>query len=524
MNKDQVNLSPREMAQKALQQIAVKPTGLVSYQSAGHVVAIGDTENRKRWQDFLSANNIEWLVTNNDASNIQIQGYLGNFDLLFTDEFGNPARQKADAVVDLFDKSILSAELLPAGYFTCPQNSQAEDLLIEELAAITGEFEKPRYFDYDASICAHAVNGRAVCRACIDACPAEAIISIGEKVEVNPHLCQGGGTCTSACPSGAMSYRYPAPRDSSRRLRVLLQTYRENSGSNAVVVFQSEESTSVLDKPNQLAVMVEELASVGPEICLAALAYGAEKIVFLADHAIPQKSTLQIQKQLQWLNVIAEANGFDADAIQLVESVGQIPSVNSAVSLLPAVQDMPDSKRDAFFLALDHLVDAAKSTEVVLSLPAPAPFGTVDIDAQKCTLCMACISACPAKALQNSTDRDFPSVQLIESNCLQCSACVQTCPEQAMEITPRLIFEREVRNRQTELNRDTPFACIVCSKPFAPATVIEKMQDKLKDHYMFDNARALDRLKMCDNCRVADIVQDPDALNGQFDPVKHNRH
>ena len=53
--------------------------------------------------------------------------------------------------------------------------------------------------------------------------------------------------------------------------------------------------------------------------------------------------------------------------------------------------------------------------------------------------------------------------------------------------------------------------------------MIAKMQDKLKDHYMFGSARALDRLKMCDNCRVADIVQDPDAMGGQFDPHKRFR-
>jgi hypothetical protein len=46
------------------------------------------------------------------------------------------------------------------------------------------------------------------------------------------------------------------------------------------------------------------------------------------------------------------------------------------------------------------------------------------------------------------------------------------------------------------------------------------MQEKLKDHHMFGSERALDRLKMCDNCRVVDIVQDPEAMGGQIDPQK----
>ena len=46
------------------------------------------------------------------------------------------------------------------------------------------------------------------------------------------------------------------------------------------------------------------------------------------------------------------------------------------------------------------------------------------------------------------------------------------------------------------------------------------MQEKLKDHYMFDSERALNRLKMCEDCRVVDIAQDPEAMGGQFDPLK----
>ena len=37
---------------------------------------------------------------------------------------------------------------------------------------------------------------------------------------------------------------------------------------------------------------------------------------------------------------------------------------------------------------------------------------------------------------------------------------------------------------------------------------------------MFTNARALDRLKMCEDCRVVDIVQDADAMGGKFNPQK----
>jgi ferredoxin len=184
---------------------------------------------------------------------------------------------------------------------------------------------------------------------------------------------------------------------------------------------------------------------------------------------------------------------------------------------------MPIAKRGAILQALDHLVTRLKPAVDRAELPASAPFGEAIIDAGKCTLCMACVGACPGRALQDGSNREIPEVFFIESNCLQCGACVQTCPEDAVSLAPRLLFDPESRKRSRALNSDTPFACIACGKPFAPTSVIARMQDKLKDHYMFASDRALDRLKMCDDCRVVDVMQDPEAMGGQFDPHKRFR-
>ena len=155
----------------------------------------------------------------------------------------------------------------------------------------------------------------------------------------------------------------------------------------------------------------------------------------------------------------------------------------------------------------------------MVELPVGAPFGTAIIDEKRCTLCMSCVGACPGKALQDGSNREIPEIFFIESNCIQCGTCTQTCPETAISISPLMIFDRETRNRSRSLNQDAPFACISCGKAFAPTSVIDKMSHKLKDHYMFKTERALDRLKMCEDCRVADIVQDPEAMNGNFGPL-----
>jgi hypothetical protein len=54
-----------------------------------------------------------------------------------------------------------------------------------------------------------------------------------------------------------------------------------------------------------------------------------------------------------------------------------------------------------------------------------------------------------------------------------------------------------------------PYACVRCGKPFGTLRAIEAMLGKLGTHSMFQGA-ALERLKMCSDCRVIDIYSATD--------------
>jgi ferredoxin len=110
-----------------------------------------------------------------------------------------------------------------------------------------------------------------------------------------------------------------------------------------------------------------------------------------------------------------------------------------------------------------------------------------------------------------------PQLQFIEENCLQCGMCTQICPEDAISISPRLLFDPAPRKARRKLHEEAPYLCTSCGKPFATRSVIDNMLEKLKGHYMFQDERARRRLTMCEDCRVIDIVQDPDAINGDLD-------
>ena len=51
------------------------------------------------------------------------------------------------------------------------------------------------------------------------------------------------------------------------------------------------------------------------------------------------------------------------------------------------------------------------------------------------------------------------------------------------------------------------FKCIVCAKPLGTEKMIAGMLGKLAGHSMFAEPGSLDRLKMCADCRVIDLMK-----------------
>jgi ferredoxin len=165
-------------------------------------------------------------------------------------------------------------------------------------------------------------------------------------------------------------------------------------------------------------------------------------------------------------------------------------------------------KRATLELALDHLVqDSATHARAadIIELPAASPLGGLTINKDSCMLCLSCVNACPASALADNAQA--PQLRFIEKNCVQCGLCEKTCPENAITLQPRLLLG-EQRKQLRVLNEALPYLCIRCSKPFGTLKGIEVMLAKLGGHAMFQG-EALERLKMCGDCRVVDIYSNP---------------
>jgi ferredoxin len=169
-------------------------------------------------------------------------------------------------------------------------------------------------------------------------------------------------------------------------------------------------------------------------------------------------------------------------------------------------------KRATLDLALDHLMQVAPRVPEVIALPATgSPFGSLTIDTAACTLCLACVGACPEAALADNPDR--PQLRFIEKNCVQCGLCASTCPEQAITLEPRLLLADagKARRQPRVLNEVEPFRCIRCDKPFGTPQAVQAMIARIGGHAMFQGAGA-DRLKMCGDCRVIDLHSRTDEV------------
>jgi ferredoxin len=474
------------------------------------------------------------------------KGHLGGFELT-VDDFAQPspssrqalvfgagrdgAHSKCDVILDLTgDASLFPAADLRDGYLRADP-SQPAGVLTAVLKArdLTGTFEKPRYVAFDAGLCAHSRSRIVGCTRCLDLCPAGAISPAGDHVAISAEICAGCGQCAAACPTGAASYALPPADALMRKLRTLLVTYREAGGEGAIVLLHdAEHGDAIIDAlarygdglpANVLPVAVNEATQVGLEAIAATFAFGASALRLLLRER-PRHDVAGLRQTLGLAEPILKGLGFGTARVATIETddpealgaslraIAPMPPAPRPATFVPA-----GGKRDALRVALRELHRAAPEPVDVVALPERAPFGAVEIDAAGCTLCLACVSACPTGALSDNPER--PMLRFTEDACVQCGLCKATCPEKVISLKPQLDF-RAATGSGRVLKEEEPFCCIRCGKPFGVRSTIERVMAKLEGrHWMYQGqggASRLDVIRMCDDCRVA-VVSEQD-----FDP------
>jgi ferredoxin len=520
---------------------APEPVPAVGYTSAGNTLIIGSATQVLPWAEQLSGQlAVTVLLTGDEADDsalparrqyrvlsgggVAISGWLGAFKVSWQ-QAGLRHEARFDLILDLSPTPLIAVHQPPQGYFAPGSDESRQRAAASELAQLVGDFEKPTYFRYKERLCAHSRNRKVGCSACIEVCSAKAIGSGGDRIKVNPHLCAGCGACTTVCPSGALGYAYPGAPYTGRRLQTVLTAYANAGGAQPVILLHDKDEGSELIAglgrladsampyrgvpAHMIPLDLQHTASAGIDVWLAAVAYGASGIVVLmTDREAPQY-VAALTEQMAIAQTVLSGLGYAGVHFQLIRSTTpeQLDSAlqrgpRGAVPQQPATFHVAPDKRNTLDLVLGHLYRNAPLRPEQIALPAGAPFGAIEVNRASCSLCMACVGACPEAALMDSPNA--PQLRFVEKNCVQCGLCAETCPEDAIALVPRISFA-ETWNKAVLLHESEPFYCIRCNKPFGTLQMIENMLAKLSAHSAFSGH--LDRIRMCGDCRVVDMMQ-----------------
>lgn len=523
------------------------PVARISYVSRGNLLVIaGDSAARARLVAAQLSGHLHVTLLEREASEASagyaawsgrlesLDGYLGEFTAVIASlrNGAQPAAAastpaKFDLVLDFSAAPAFDMRQPPQGYFRAPGEEAGMAAVVAELRDAVGEFEKPKYFNYRDNLCAHSRSEIEGCSACIEICSTQAIRPDGDHVVVDPHLCMGCGACSTVCPSGAMGYQFPRPDDRGAQMKQLLSVYRHAGGTDACVVFhdgaQGRELLASAAAAGHglparaLPLETWHVASIGLDILLPAIAFGASQVVILASGSEDREYLRALREQMAIGQTVLTALGYGgnhfavidvADASAIGRAFGGIaPAMGPAA---PATFVLSNDKRTAIEFALEHLVKHAPTRPEAVALPAGAPWGEIAVDKSKCTMCMACVGACPSSALMDGVDE--PQLKFLERNCVQCGLCASTCPEDAITLSARLLLTPAVREARL-LNETQPFHCVSCQKPFGTRQMVEAMTGRLAGHSMFAGGEALRRLQMCADCRVVDMMKSKNEVS-----------
>ncbi len=431
-----------------------------------------------------------------------------------------------DIIINFTNQKLINSEHRRDGYFKTKINNPKELLdIYANVIEMIGEFEKPLYVKYDENLCAHSRNQISGCSNCLDICPANAIKSEGDFISVDPGICGGCGFCGSVCPSNAIQTDYPSLEFILNQTKKIVENYSIAGGKNPEILLHDSTygngMISILSRhfnglpSNLIPYELHSTGRIGHDLIVSLIALGYEKIYVLTDPKLASEHIhIPLQLDLAKNMIKGLAKSYKDDFIKIIETnnpeeVSNILYKNKDGLKIKTQPFNPLGKpRGIVRVAMKSIQKNSKKTKLI-ELPKRSPYGTLDVDKEKCTICLSCVSACPASALQDNPDA--PQLSFREDACLQCGICVATCPEKAIKLVPQYNLDDNAMAAKVIIE-DTPFDCISCGKTFGSTKSIERIVNKLSKHSMFQNQKKTEILKMCEDCRVGAMFEENNKM------------
>ena len=273
---------------------------------------------------------------------------------------------------------------------------------------LAGTFDKPRYITFTEDLCAHSRSNIVGCRRCLDLCPTGAIAPDGDHVAIDRadlrrlrpmrrrlpdrrrRLCAAAGRCAAA--QTAHAAHRPIARPAARR-RSCCCTTSEHGGALIDALARHGDGLPA----NVLPLAVNEVTQVGLEAVAAAFAYGASRGALPAARQAAPRRRRPAARPSRWPSRSSPASALAGARVATIETddpdaLGERLARDRADGrrgASPRRFAAVGGKRDVVRLALRELhARGAGAGRRRARCPQGAPFGTVEVNVEGCTLCL----------------------------------------------------------------------------------------------------------------------------------------
>ena len=150
------------------------------------------------------------------------------------------------------------------------------------------------------------------------------------------------------------------------------------------------------------------VAAIGMEFLLGAVCFGASQVAIVATERDAEAYVAALRSQMAVAEAILHGLGYEGEHFVLVDGdaleEGLWALVPAATVAKAATFHLSPEKRTSLDLCFDALARGGREKPAAIPLPAGAAFGAITVDPQACTLCKACVGACPESALLDAQD------------------------------------------------------------------------------------------------------------------------